>query len=213
MNPLPKSILSKGQLEAVDILLSRVPPDFLARFEGKSASFFFMEVFKDLRSLRGCYVDAVYHEAAYRLFLGLQTGTAKENLIRLYNRWVLDKAGTTFRAKAYAELRILIYKELGETPAAPLEPLVESINQSQEAPMPTLNVKHQNTPLAQVTLVFGKEAEDLTEGEYFSAITRIQDEIKGLEALGTSSEHITSKIKGLKEHLESIVKLMDAQFK
>lgn len=74
------------------------------------------------------------------------------------------------------------------------------------------NSKYNDKAIQRVTLVFGKDSSDMTEGDFLSAISKLKEEIKNLRDLDVESLHIKKRVETLEGDLSNICKLMDQLF-
>lgn len=69
--------------------------------------------------------------------------------------------------------------------------------------------KYQDQNIANVILVKGRDASELTEGEFFSLLNSMQKELDTLEALPNESTHVNNRITALRKDISDMVDLMD----
>lgn len=95
----------------------------------------------------------------------------------------------------------------------PLSYSSDSSDSSNQSPKEqTMNIEtNQNVAIEVRTIIFGRDANSMSDQELIEAIKRVEGQISSLKEVKTSSKKIASSIKELEKQLEGIVEVLDAR--
>ena len=89
----------------------------------------------------------------------------------------------------------------------------KEVEQPEEAsiqlPEEEYTMSNKSEPLTEMNLIFGQDAETLSDDELIEVIRKVENQITSLESIKAKSSKIAARVEALKEQLEKIVTILD----